>query len=143
MSAELFRRALTEEDAKMFRRWIVDLEDVISNRESQIRELEAETIALKARIRELVCQLDAPLSSMYTPVNAPTEFTETPGTYIPISKPSNAEQRIRKALLTIDAATIKDWEDTEQALRKAAVGVFEDGSEHLVLPGEVHNSNSK
>lgn len=134
MSAELFRRALTEEDAKMFRRWIVDLEDVVSNREAQIRELETENLALKARIKELVSQLETPVLSTYTPVNAPLEFTETPGTYIPISKATEAQMRVRQALLQIDAKTVQEWEETERALRRAAEGL---------LPSEVHDSNSK
>lgn len=140
MSAELFRRALTEEDAKMFRKWIVDLETVIEERDVTIRDLEEEILGLKTRLRTLE---GAPQESYYTPVNAPLEFTETPGTYVPASKASEADMRIRRALLQIDAATIKDWEETEQLLRKAAVGIFEDGKEHLYLPREVDNSNSK
>lgn len=131
MSAELFRRALTEEDAKMFRKWIVDLEDVISNREATIRCLEAENLTLKARIRDLISQLGVPVAGHYTPVDAPLEFTETPGEYVPISKATEAQMRLRKAMLQIDARTIADWEATEQALRRAAEGL---------PPSEVDNS---
>ena len=140
MSAELVRRAAEElVDDKLFRSWINDLEEVIAERDARIRELEEWNLKLRERVQQL--EAGATVQD-YTPVNAPFEFTETPGTYVQESKPSEAEKRIRRAFLTIDAATIKDWEDTEDALRKAALGIF-DGKEHLVLPGEVHNSNAK
>lgn len=131
MSAELFRRASEDAEGKLFRKWIVDLENVIEEREAKIRELEAENLALRMKVRALE---GAPVSSFYTPVDAPLEFTETPGTYIPISKPTSAEQRAREALLQIDAATVKDWEETEQALRRAAMGL---------LPGKVDYTNAE
>jgi hypothetical protein len=131
MSAELFRRATDDAEGKLIRKWIMDLENVIEERDARIHDLEAEILALKARLRSMEA---IPQDSYYTPVNAPLEFTETPGTYVPFSKPSEAERRVREALLRIDAATIKDWEETEQALRRAALGL---------LPGEVDDSNTK
>lgn len=131
MSAELFRRASEDAEGKLIRKWIVDLENIIEERDARIHELEEEILALKARLRAAE---GVPQESYYTPVNAPLEFTETPGTYIPISKPSEAQMRARQALLQIDAKTIKDWEETEQALRRAAQGL---------LPGEVDYSDSK
>jgi hypothetical protein len=151
MSAELFRRAYEEDDINLFRKWIDDLEAVIAEREARIRELE-ETIRvqrdlsylqnkqLKQRLEEL--EAGATVQA-YTPVDAPLEFTETPGEYVPISKATEAQMRLRKAMLQIDAATIADWEATEQALRDAAVGIFEDGAKHLHLPREVHNSDAE
>ena len=131
MSAELFRRAADDAEGKLIRKWIVDLENIIEERDARIRDLEEEILALTARLRSME---GAPQDSHYTPVNAPLEFTETPGTYVPVSKPSEAQMRARQALLQIDAKTIKDWEETEQALRRAAQGL---------LPGEVDNSDAK
>jgi len=161
MSAELFRRAHEEYDINLFRKWIDDLEDVIAERDARIRELEEknqemylryygesksverlmrENKQLKQRLEDL--EAGATVQS-YTSVDAPLEFTETPGEYVPISKATEAQMRLRKAMLQIDTATIADWEATEQALRKAAVGIFEDGKEHLYLPRNVHNSDAE
>lgn len=127
MSAELVLRAS-----------IKDLENVIAERDETIRGLAGRILELGSEVsilRQKLARLEgAPLESCYTPVNAPLEFTETPGTYVPVSKPSEAELRARQALLQINAETIKEWEETEQALRRAAMGL---------LPGEVDNSNSK
>ena len=152
MSAELFRRAMSEEDVKMFRKWIDDLEGVIAEREARIRELEESLQKMTRQYRMERCSVDrltqenrnfkhrlADLEAgatvqAYTPADAPLEFTETPGTYVPLSKATEAQMRLRKAMLQIDAATIADWEATEQALRRAAEGL---------PPSEVNDSNSK
>ena len=138
MSAELFRRASEDAEGKLFRKWIVDLESVIEERDARIRDLEEEVLALKTRLRSLE---GAPQDSFYTPVNAPLEFTETPGTYVPVSKPTLVEQRVREALLKINAETIKDWEETERALR--AVGDGKPWDVTSLFPREVHDPNSK
>ena len=118
MSAELVRRAAEQMvDDKLFRSWINDLEEVIAERDARIRDLESQNFELRQRIHDLEALATV---QEYTPISAPMEFTETPGTYVPIAKPTTAEQRAREALLRIDAATIKDWEETEQALRRAA-----------------------
>lgn len=133
MSAELVRRAAEELiDDKLFRSWINDLEEVIAEREARIRDLEKECYNLRQRVRDLEALAVIPTTG--TSVSAPMEFTETPGTYVPISKPTTAEQRVREALLRIDATTIKEWEETEQMLRQAGQGL---------LPGEVDDSDSK
>jgi hypothetical protein len=134
MSAELYKR-ISEEDAKMFRSWIDDLESVISEREIRVRALEQENRELRRRIQDLLQRItDLECGQTHAPVNVAFEFTETPGTYVPASKATEAQMRLRKAMLQIDAATIADWEATEQALRRAAEGL---------PPSDVDDSNSK
>ena len=136
----------------MFRKWIDDLEGVIAEREARIRELEESLQKMTRQYRMERCSVDrltqenrnfkhrlADLEAgatvqAYTPADAPLEFTETPGTYVPLSKATEAQMRLRKAMLQIDAATIADWEATEQALRRAAEGL---------PPSEVNDSTSK
>lgn len=153
MSAELYRRALSDDDdIKMFRTWIEDLETVIEQRDARIRELEESLQKMTRQYRMERCSVDrltqenrnfkhrlADLEAgatvqAYTPADAPLEFTETPGTYVPLSKATEAQMRARQALLQIDAKTIAEWEATEQALRRAAEGL---------PPSDVDNPNSK